>query len=279
MINNIQKKITFGVLFLLLLFSCFSFSSAQNNTDQNLCFLKLQIKETLKNYDQVIKAPETKMDVAFSLISQENYYGKEYPLDEYNADQSAGNYILNVYDGQNNIIKKYSVPTSLIISDFSGSGELLKEAIINAAIPYGSGIKKIAISNNGVETDLKINPSLIKCERTCKIENEKGNYKADSCCIGFIPATQNKGALDGSFVCVKCGDKICSQYEDKYSCPEDCSPKPVPPAALKNPETNKKYNANSMLLFAAAAALVLVIILGIIIFIIIKKRNSFQLPQ
>jgi len=270
MANNIHKKSIIICAAFLIFFFSFSFVSADNSADQSLCFLKLQIKETLKNYDQVVKAPDSKMNVVFSLISQENYYGKEYPLEEYNPDQVSGDYILNAYDAQNNIIKKYSVYTSLIISNFSGGGELLKEGAINAAIPYDGKISKITISNNGVETDLKINPALIKCERTCKIENEKGDYKIDSCCMGFIPATQK----DGSLVCVKCGDGACSQYEDKYSCPEDCSPKVA--ATPKNPEVNKWGLKN--ILLVVAAALVLIIIFGIIILIVLKKRNEPQMP-
>ena len=168
------------------------------------------------------------------MISQESYYGKEYPLEEYTTGQFFGSHILNTYDAENAVIKKYSVYTSLFISNFSGEGEILKEAVINAVIPYDEKINKITISNSSAETDLKINSSLIKCERTCKMENEKGNYLKDNCCMDFIPATQK----DDTFICIKCGDNICSRYEDKYSCPEDCSLKsiadPVSPKDGKN---------------------------------------------
>ena len=100
----------------------------------------------------MVKDPDTKIDVTFSLISQESYYGKEYPLEEYTTGQFFGSHILNTYDAENAVIKKYSVYTSLFISNFSGEGEILKEGADVAILALGSMVAFVALIYTALRT-------------------------------------------------------------------------------------------------------------------------------
>ena len=181
------------------------------------CYIELEINE--KKVGEKIQ---------FSLGSQENLYGLYDGLVDFYDEEVPGDYILNVYNTEGKLLNQYSLYSGRYIlwDNFSGEGPPggtveLGEGIISPVIHYEDNIGSIKIENEGKETDLNVDVSAIKCERTCKIEGEIGNYKTDRCCIGFIPVTiDNKG----NFICVNCGDGICSEYEDRWNCPEDCDP-------------------------------------------------------
>jgi hypothetical protein len=178
------------------------------------CYINLKIKET-----------KTEAGIQFSLLETTNLFGLYGGLvNNYNPELES-DYVLKVYDTLNNLIGSYSLYSGRLIfydnldnSEKSGGAIELESGIIASIIPYDAKITKITVDDSGKETILNVNTLDLKCERTCKIENETGNYTTNVCCIGLTPATQK----DGSFVCTKCGDDICSQYEDGYSCYEDC---------------------------------------------------------
>lgn len=186
------------------------------------CYIKLKIGEKLKSSEETAGSS----NIVFSLKETDSLYGVYDNLVEKYYEDS--DYVLKTYNRNGKLLGKYSLYSSRFIlwDNFSESGSRggvkeLESGTITAVIPYDNKIQTIKVEHKGKETDLQINLSELKCEKTCKTENEEGSYEqGEKCCTGLIPATQP----DGSFVCVKCGDSICSKYEDRHSCPEDCGP-------------------------------------------------------
>lgn len=190
------------------------------------CYIKLTIKETkirdiLDEEGNIID-----QEVQFSLESVENLYGLYAGLvNEYDSE-IPGNYTLNVYNTAGNLVKKYSLSSSRFIlwdcfaEDCPEPGGIIEndEGLISTIIPYRNDISAIKVQKGGTETNLEVSPSQFHCQRTCKIENETGNYETESCCLEFMPVTLE----DSSFICTNCGDGICSEYETEYSCWKDC---------------------------------------------------------
>jgi len=66
---------------------------------------------------------------------------------------------------------------------------------------------------------LGVNINMIECKRTCLIKEEIGSYaKEEECCLEYRKVQLNPT----DFACIICGDGICSENEDIYSCYEDC---------------------------------------------------------
>lgn len=177
------------------------------------CYVRLLILET--------KTPDG--SIGFSLTSTKNLYGhydglvKSYGLD-FGSD-----YILRTYDGQNRILNEYPIHSARLDlwDDDSGGGMTENDsATISVTLPYNQKIAKITIKNKGVEINLGVNPSALQCQRTCKLENETGDYETYWCCAGLLSIPR----ADNSFTCANCGNNDCSQYEDDYICSEDCVP-------------------------------------------------------
>ncbi|MAG37863.1 hypothetical protein CMI45_00550 [Candidatus Pacearchaeota archaeon] len=174
------------------------------------CYVGIDIGETLINNESIVFGLEGKEDLFGDYRGLVNVYDEEIP----------GNYILNVYNYSGEIIERYALYTSLLVIVENVGIQVLDSGTIRAIVPYFDNIGSVKIEFNGTETDLGIDSGALVCQRTCLIEGERGRYDAeDRCCLGFITADQD----DGSFVCSVCGDSVCQNYEDEYSCFGDCS--------------------------------------------------------
>ena len=179
------------------------------------CFIKLGINED--------KEGESTL---FSLGNVTNLYGNySGSTIPYNSE-IGGHYVLRVLDESGNILQEHALFSSRFTYwdslEEHPAGETFEEessGLITSVIPYDGAISRLVVDDAGTETELGFDPNLVECERTCKLEGEFGSYDADeSCCLGLIKINKH----DGSFVCAKCGDGICSKHEDYYSCFEDC---------------------------------------------------------
>lgn len=204
-----NKKLFFLFVVLLLIY----FASASEG-----CFVKVDINEILSSDSTSIQT---------SYVGIENLYGNyEGQVDIYNSEIPEM-YILNTYDSENNLLDQYSFSTSLI-SYYDNFGDSLNLGGITISskgqtslvIPYDSRINRITLIFNGTEKELTgFNSTNLKCERTCKLENETGNTeKNDRCCEGLIKSTFEIG----NFKCLTCGDGVCGENENSYNCFVDC---------------------------------------------------------
>lgn len=202
------------VLVVIILITAFSFiaKAAVLKTAES-CFVNLSIKESKVNNK-----------IVFTFDKLENLYGiYQGAVTSYNAEFPR-DYILKTYDLKNKVLGQYGVNSSRFIYydtiDPENPGGIIEQdqGTISTIIPYNKNIKKIKIVNNNIETDLAVPVSSFSCQRTCKIKGETGNYENQNCCQGHFPATKE----DGAFVCLQCGDNVCSPYETYYSCPTDC---------------------------------------------------------
>jgi len=60
--------------------------------------------------------------------------------------------------------------------------------------------------------------SFVSAEGYCSLQNETNIDPEGQCCLGLSKVWVN----DYAFICDRCGDGICSQYEDVYGCFQDC---------------------------------------------------------
>jgi len=124
-------------------------------------------------------------EIEFNLLRQENVYGV---YDGSVKQYRDNDYAVNVYGGSETVLSKQGLESGRFVfydsfeSGTSGYDEL-DEANIKVIIPYFENIRRITITNNGFKTPLNIDASAIKCD---------------------------------------CGNGICSEREDKNSCPKDC---------------------------------------------------------
>jgi hypothetical protein len=214
-IQNKNIKFDWKVLAVALFFMFFVFSfNGVIAEGSESCYVKVNINENVINNESI----------GFSLNDISNIYGTYSGAVRQYSEDIPPFAILSVYSKTNGLIGKYDVGNALmfIVEDFSDSGPtgdliMSDSGVASVIIPYGNNIGAMKVEFNGTETDLNVDTSKIKCERTCKIEGEFGSYDSDRCCLGFAPLQQN----DGGFVCAKVGDGICSLYED-YSNSEDC---------------------------------------------------------
>lgn len=181
--------------------------------DKKLCYFELVIKER--------KAGDSS---EFSLVGLSNLYD-DYSnfAREYYQDNSTG-FLLQTIGASGNILKQYELPSSrfIIEEDFSkpeieGIVTELDEAESSIILPYMESISSIKIYAGGKTTDLGVRATDLKCERTCKIEGEEIDLKNQKCCPGFTPSDTRE-----KYYCTNCGNGICSEFENKYFCPEDC---------------------------------------------------------
>jgi hypothetical protein len=200
--KNEKKNLSYVIMFLALISSASAIES---------CYVELEINETKNN--EIIE---------FSMLNLKNLYGHHQGL--VNPYYGEADYILRTYDEGSRLMDEYAVSSSrFIFYDNPGEEDLggvieADSGTIFATIPYSENINSIKVENEGIETDLNIYPNEIVCERTCKIENEVGDYKTEDCCSGFIQSLQEEDA----FICINCGDGVCSENEDPYLCAEDC---------------------------------------------------------
>ncbi len=177
------------------------------------CYIELEIKEKKIN-DRI----------EFSLLDMENLYGTYANLVNECGNESQGHYMLSTYDENRTNLHNYSVNSGrfLFYDTFNQTnpGGIIEtnQSIISIIIPYDHRIKDIKIKYNDIETELAFNSNDMRCERTCIIENETGIIGEDECCAGLIKVDKD----EENFVCVNCGDGVCSENEDYYSCFEDC---------------------------------------------------------
>jgi len=199
-----------SLIFFILVFA-FSISLVYAES----CYIRLEINETFKNNV-----------TSFSLLTQENLYGNYDGL-VYLYDLGVGSpYILNVYSSQ---VEKYGLESSRFMfydnfNDTENPGGIIESesGIISVVIYYNETISRITIDYNGTETDLNVDLNNLKCERTCKIKGEIGSYeKNENCCSVYRKAAINTT----NFACIVCGDSLCEENEDRYSCYEDCAKK------------------------------------------------------
>ena len=165
--------------------------------------------------------------INFPLIKAENIFGDYNHLVDKYYDDSGASFVLRTYDSFGKIMNNYSLHSSrfIIAEDFSATepkGEIIESTngIIETIIPFDSKIKTIKVDNEGTIIDLNININSLSCRRTCKVEGETGLFENETCCSGFTPIQY--GADTTRFTCTICGNKICSGYENKYNCQEDC---------------------------------------------------------
>jgi hypothetical protein len=180
------------------------------------CYLQINFKEIRSETNPKIVPLE--ISLAYG-----DYRGLVIP---YSPD-TPYSYLLDVYDNNGQLISIYPVQSSLNLyysaidqSGVEGGGVFELETGFNSLmIPYNEQISSIKFRLTDGEVAIPIDKDLT-CEVTCKQENEGGTYGLDKCCSGLIPSTQSSK----SFVCINCGDGICSPNEDEYSCFEDCKP-------------------------------------------------------
>ena len=217
------------------LLKMFSFSASENEPLISLtgniildsgesCYINLNINEKKIRDIYNEQGEIISQDIEFSLVSLENLFGNYESLVNYYNLEIPSSYVLRTYDASNEIIENYSLDSGRFIfydsfGDAENPGGIIEvnESVISALIPYDKRISKIMIEYNNTSTDLNVDPAGFKCERTCKIENET-ILEDEGCCLGFIKSEQQ----DSSYRCVKCGDEICSSYENEYSCYKDC---------------------------------------------------------
>ena len=225
-----KKRVTLfsltSLFILIVLSSHLVFAQESQESEKERCFVSFSINETFNNETNI---------ASFSLLEQRNLYGFYSGSVPVYSDEISGGYVLNILDSSSQSIGKYSLDSSrFILYDNFGAdcdpeldpecdlgGVIEADAgVINVIVPYSSDFSKAIVEQEGVQTDLGINPSEIKCERTCKVEEESGEYSQDqSCCLGYSKIQTS----DDAFVCSKCGDGVCSEYENELSCFEDCN--------------------------------------------------------
>jgi hypothetical protein len=202
---KIMKRLVIGGLLLIFMIS-FVYAAED-------CYLKFDINES--------KVGE---EINFELIGQNNLYGDyEGPAAIKGSD---GDYTLKVLGSGGSLLRSYEIYTSRFIfydnignDENPGGVEEFDYGMISIIVDYEEGISGVEIDNGGETTSLSIDSSSIACTRTCMIENETGTYGVDKCCEDFLSYRLD----ENSFVCGVCGDGLCLDYEDRYSCVEDCS--------------------------------------------------------
>jgi len=230
MANKMMKKKE-GVGLILILFLVFvslGFVSAEE------CYNQINVGERL-----VYDATGNVSDVALSYLGSENLYGNYAGrVNEYHPD-FADTYLLKVLDLFGNVLGEYSFGTGLITfydnfgNETDPGGIMLDdEGQTSVVFPYFSNARRVIVYFNGTE---KINQAVsFSCERNCVLEDEIGSSNGfgqvpyTKCCSGLQKIVTEEHSTDYEnwydFVCVKCGDGVCSQYEDYRSCWEDCTP-------------------------------------------------------
>ncbi len=190
------------------------------------CYIGLEITESLRGFEFDNQRDIISDNIDFELLNQSNLYGNYNSSVNYYNPEMQGDYELTTYDSSNEIISKYSVYSGRFVfydnfdetsGEVSGGILELNSSTLYEIIPYDSRIKLVKINYNGTITDLNVDESGFKCERTCKIAGEVLG-ESDSCCIGFV-AGENS---NGDFVCVSPNDGVCSEFEDADSCIGDC---------------------------------------------------------
>jgi hypothetical protein len=253
MINKRRMKTKKGslILVLLVLFVSLGFISFVSASEE--CYNKIIIDERLV-YDSFGNVS----DVALSYIGRESIYGNYAGMvDEY-ITGFEDNYLLKVFSSSGNELGAYSFGTGLIIfydnfgneTDFGGM-EILDEGETSVIFPYFADASEIKVYFNGTEKfrqdisdifgDLVCSGCVVQGgfgSKTSKVQSPEsilgGDINGDGviaeellinqqCCEGLTSVFPNSFDLN-SFVCTKCGDGICSQYEDYRSCWVDCKP-------------------------------------------------------
>lgn len=222
-----------------------------------------------------IKEEKIDSGVKFSLNKASVIYGSyenRYKLYDY-KEATPSDYTLETYNINKQLISNYEIKSSRLVQiDFQENGGRvieLQNGVIQTIMPYAREMSTvyIRVDNKGVKTNFIYLPvaqlaqSSLKQINFCKQENYGGYYIKDSCCSGLVPVVQQ----GGSFICVRCGDGICSRYESKYVCPEDCGVKlklTVLPGALSS-LLIEAVSTKSMFFAASGGIIILLIFLAI----------------
>lgn len=249
---------------LLFIFSAFQVKA------ENKVYIGLEISET-----------KTSSAVKFSLKSAALVYGDyDTKITPYNEDLlSKRDYILEAYVDKEKASQNYYISSSriIMIDTADGGGVMeLNSGTILAFLPFDMQniTSAIKIDNNGKKTafiDLPVEEfeKQYTSLNFCKKENESGEYLKNECCSGLIPATQK----DGSFVCVVCGDKICSQYESYKSCYEDCI------VAEKKPENALGSLSKNKILIWIISIVVFVVLVLVLAMITISRKKKKEMQE
>lgn len=198
--------------------------TAPASTDDPQCFVELTINETFASGK-----------TSFSLAGIKSRYGSHNTVRP--LDPGISDYSLRVYGNaggtQPELLGQYSLnDATLMVIDDIGAVERLPSGTTTVTIPYDRRITGIKAFDRTASTDLGFSISGVTCGRTCKLENETGEfsrqvgggaYESDECCPGqgLIPV-YNNFSNTSTFVCVKCGNGTCGNYENTISCPLDC---------------------------------------------------------
>jgi hypothetical protein len=184
------------------------------------CYLEFEINES-KIDDSTRFSINKIINLYGSYDHLTNLYSSEYP-------EETSSFIIVTKNRAGAVLKKYSAESSRFVfwDDFSGtepSGgiEELNESAFRVIVPFDADLYSLAINDTISEkiTNLRLlrAPS---CKRTCKLENEGGKWGEIECCAGLQAVQKIRDYT--RFVCINCGDGICSENEDAYSCSEDC---------------------------------------------------------
>jgi hypothetical protein len=194
---------------------CVDGACIEDNASEK-CYLQFEIGENLIN--NVTR---------YSLIRMQSLYGK-YDAAVHIFDTATNSLSLETKDSFGKVLNKYVLDSSsrFIFWDNIDSNGVSTGGVVDlengttlAIIPFDYNLTRLAVNDSGTIINLGLK-STPKCTRTCKKENEAGNFSADRCCGTLLPMQRLNDT--GTFICANCGDRICSEYENKYDCPEDC---------------------------------------------------------
>lgn len=187
-------------------------SVLSNSIDKSQCYVQLDLSEK-KNGE----------GSSFSLVDAVPIYGKyAHLMKEYDSDNPSP-WKMQISDPLGKIKGEYALFTGRISVLESFNPENPGEIIISDSARHKIILPNFSpffISITDAEEnsiDLVSEPLNLKCERTCKIEGEDVKFPEEQCCAPLSPIDTGKG-----FVCTNCGDNICSENEDKWTCPGDC---------------------------------------------------------
>jgi cysteine-rich repeat protein len=208
----INKKIIFAGVFFFMIFSLLGVFAEEDY------YVKLDFNENFNNLGSGFSSD-------FSFAGLENIYGNyDTKVREYNSLGYEGMYELRVYNEFENMLGSYAFESALIgfYDNFGNTEDMggiyFSDSGVNSVIiPYGSNyyIGRI-FYNEELKTEFYF--SGVWQNRSCLMQ---GEFSAEDrrCCEGLTQSWVSSN----DFTCIKCGDGICSEFENSYLCFNDCS--------------------------------------------------------
>lgn len=190
-----KNKFLIIIGIILLIFS-FSFSIAEDG-----CYVALDF-----NITEIVQT-DNYLDLNFSFVKLDNLYGDYSFLVDNTSETENYSYYLRAYSAVNNYNYSFDPYNSFIQNPGSN---------LSIIIPFFENINLIKLYSSGEEI-YSFSPTGISCTRDCLLVNEFNS--SGRCCSGL---TKNF-ISDYNFTCTTCGDGICGDFEDYYSCSFDCS--------------------------------------------------------